>query len=258
TAASAQWHDREWLESTKPESITLTDLTEEWSTQLVTGPNSRAIIEDAAEGFDPDLPWLTRQNATIAGKEVTLLRVSFAGELGWEVHSQVADTSDVYDAVMAAGEAHSLKPFGMFALDALRLEKGYRIWKGDLSTDYTVLQGGLGRFIKWDKANFRGKAALENERQQGSAKRFATFVVEAGAFDAPTMSPIWKGNQVVGETTSGGWGHRVDKSIALGVVNTDLAEPGEVLEIEMYGKRYPATVQADQPLWDPRNERIRA
>ncbi len=115
-----------------------------------------------AAGAEADLAkgWLTHQSARIAGRDVLLMRVSFAGELGWELHSRLVDTPAVWDAVMAAGTPLGLKPFGMFALNALRVEKGYRAWKGDLSTDYTVLQGGLDRFVDWAKPAFRGKAAL--------------------------------------------------------------------------------------------------
>ncbi|TIU53476.1 MAG: FAD-dependent oxidoreductase, partial [Mesorhizobium sp.] len=150
TAAVAQWHDFEWLKSPMPAdaAFTLTDRTEEYSTQILAGPNSRKIL---AELCDADLsqPWLTHQETTIAGRWAKLVRVSFAGELGWEIHSKVADTLAVFDAVWAAGQKHGLKPFGMYALDSLRLEKGYRTWKGDLSTDYSILQGGLERFVKW-------------------------------------------------------------------------------------------------------------
>jgi len=186
------------------------------------------------------------------------MRVSFAGELGWEIHSKVENTAAIFDAVWEAGQKHGLKPFGMFALDSLRLEKGYRAWKGDLSTDYTVLQGGLERFVKWDKPDFKGKAALLSERQQGVKKRFVTLVVEAGDHDAPYMSTVWHHGQIVGETTSGGWGYRVGKSIALGTIRADLAVPGTKLDVEIFGENFPAVVQEDQPLWDPKNERLRA
>jgi dimethylglycine dehydrogenase len=147
----------------------------------------------------------------------------------------------------------------MYALDSLRLEKGYRTWKGDLSTDYTILQGGLERFVKWDKPQFRGKAALQNEKQQGVKKRFVTLVVEnPGDCDAPSVSTLWHDGKIVGETTSGGWGHRIDKSIALGMLRADLAEPDTAIEIEIFGDRFKAVVQKDEPLWDPKNERLRA
>ena len=204
-------------------------------------------------------PWLTHQTSHIAGKWVNLIRVSFAGELGWEIHSAIADMPDIYDALWQAGEPHGLKPFGMYALDSLRLEKGYRTWKGDLSSDYSLLEGGLERFIRFDKPqDFPGKAALLNEKQRGPTKRFVTLLVDAGEHDAPYMSTVWHGDEVVGETTSGGWGHRVDKSIALGMVRTDLAEAGTELDIEIFGNRCKAVVQPDQPLWDPNNERLRA
>jgi dimethylglycine dehydrogenase len=207
---------------------------------------------------DLSLPWLTHQEAIIAGRTCRLVRVSFAGELGWEIHSLIADTPAILDAVWAEGRKHGLKPFGMFALDSLRVEKGYRAWKGDLSTDYTILQGGLERFVKWDKPEFKGRAALLAEKQRGVTKRFVTLTVDAGECDAPYMSTLWHGGKVVGETTSGAWGYRVGKSVALGMLRSDLAVPGTALEVEIYGERFRAVVQKDEPLWDPANERIRA
>ena len=99
---------------------------------------------------------------------------------------------------------------------------------------------------------------LPEEKQRGVSKRFATLVVDAGDCDAPYMSTLWHDGKIVGETTSGGWGYRVNKSIALGMLRADLNVPGTELEVEIYGERFKATVQADEPLWDPKNERIRA
>ncbi|WP_127900942.1 GcvT family protein [Solirhodobacter olei] len=255
TAATAQSHDREWLERHLAPGLGLVDETDDWSCQILTGPGSRAILSEVAEA-DLGRPWLTWQAAVIAGRPVRLLRVSFAGELGWEIHSKVADTPAVFDAVMAAGAGHGLRPFGMFALDSLRLEKGYRAWKGDLSTDYTVLQGGLDRFIDWSKPEFRGKSALAAEKQAGSAKRFVILEVAAGETDPPYMSTLWLGDAVVGETTSAGWGFRVGKGLALGMVRADLAAPGTALEVEVFGERRAAVV-LDGPAWDAGNERLR-
>jgi len=260
TASVAQLHDFEWLRNHLPQAheMTLDDVTEEFTCQILSGPNARAILAEVSDG-DLSLPWLTHQSCQIAGRWLQIVRVSFAGELGWELHTKVDDTAAIFDAVWAAGQKHGLKPFGMFALDSLRVEKGYRAWKGDLSTDYTVLQGGLDRFIKWDKPDFLGKAALENERQQGSSKRFVTLVIDQpGDCDAPYMSTLWSDGAIVGETTSGAWGYRVDKSIALGMLRSDLASAGTKVEVEIFGERFAATVQPDRPLWDPNNERLRA
>ena len=147
----------------------------------------------------------------------------------------------------------------MYALNAMRIEKGYRAWKGDLSTDYSLLEAGLERFIRFDKPqDFPGKAALLAEKKAGVKKCFVTMIVDAGDHDAPYMSTVYRGGEVVGETTSGDWGYRIGKSIALGTVRADLAEPGTELEINIFGKLCKATVQMDQPLWDPTNERLRA
>jgi dimethylglycine dehydrogenase len=254
TAATAQWHDRDILMKAMPNGVSVIDATTTRDTLIVTGPKSREILATLCDA-DLSTGWLTHQSTTVAGQPAHLVRVSFAGELGWEVHALNEHMPTIYDAITNAGA----KPFGMYALNSLRLEKGYRAWKGDLTTDYSLLEGGLGRFVKLDKPqDFPGKTALLNEQQQGVKKSFVTLLVEAGDADAPFMSCIWSGDEIVGETTSGGWGYRVNSSIALGMIRADLAHEGTELEVEIYGEKRRAVVQADQPLWDPQNERLRA
>ncbi len=260
TAATAQWHDFELIKSRLPEDarFEVSDVTDQFMTQIFSGPKTRDILSEISDA-DLTQPWLSHQSAKINGTWVQLVRVSFAGELGWEIHSQVGDTVKIYDDIMAAGEKHGLIPIGMYALNSLRIEKGYRSWKGDLSSDYSMLEGGLDRFVKLDKPqDFIGKTAISIEKQKGVSKRFVTLIVEAGEEDAPYMSTLWHDGEIVGETTSGDWGYRVGKSIALGMVRVDLAQPGTIIEVEIYGQKYKATVQPDQPLWDPDNERMRA
>ncbi|TLP67992.1 FAD-dependent oxidoreductase [Parasedimentitalea maritima] len=254
TAGAAQWHDFEILKNALPTGLSLTDHTTEFGTMIVTGPKSRDLLASLTDA-DLSLGWLTHQEATVAGKSAFLARVSFAGELGWEVHCANGDQPAIYAAILEAGA----KPFGMYALNSLRIEKGYRAWKGDLSTDYSLLEGGLERFVKLDKPqDFPGKAAILSEKQQGVKRRFVTLIVEAGIADAPYMSCIWKDGEIIGETTSGDWGYRVNASIALGTVRADFAVPGTKLEVDIYGQKCAAVVQEDQPLWDPANERLRA
>ena len=254
TAASAQWHDGELIRKSVPKGVNVRETTTERDTLVVTGPTSRAVLSGISDA-DLEQGWLTHQWATVAGQKAFLIRVSFAGELGWEIHAENAVMPAIYDAVLAAGA----KPFGMYALNSLRIEKGYRAWKGDLSTDYTLLEGGLERFVKLDKPqDFTGKAAILSEKQTGRKKAFATLVIDAGTCDAPYMSTLWQGDTLVGETTSGAWGYRVNASVALAMLRPDLTQPGTELEIEIYGERRRAVVQKDQPLWDPENERLKA
>ena len=254
TAAGAQWHDGDLIRASVPNGVAVRETTTERDTLVVTGPTSRAVLAGISDA-NLQQGWLTHQWATVAGQKVFMIRVSFAGELGWELHAENAVMPAIYDAVLAAGA----KPFGMYALNSLRIEKGYRAWKGDLSSDYSLLESGLERFIKFDKAqNFTGKAAILAEKQQGRKKAFATLIIDAGVCDAPYMSTLWQGDTLVGETTSGAWGYRVNASVALAMLRPDLAQPGTELEIEIYGERRRAVVQQDQPLWDPKNERLKA
>jgi len=253
TAAVAQWHDADVLRKGLPEGVELQDWSDKAHCFIVTGPKARALLASLTDA-DLSLPWLSVQyDVHVAGCRVALIRVSFAGELGWEIHCGVGDAPVIYDALLAGGAT----PFGMQALNSLRIEKGYRAWKGDLSTDYSLLEGGLDRFIRWDK-DFPGKAALEAERQQGSKKRFVTLKVAAGDYDPPYMANIWHGGAIVGEVTSAAWGYRVGACLALGMLRTDLVSAGTKVEVEVYGTRVAAEVLADGPAWDPANARLKA
>lgn len=259
SAATAQWHDRDWLQRHLPEEdgISLVDRTDEFGTLILSGPKSREVLS-ACCAADLSLPWLSHQQTQIAGADVRLIRVSYAGELGWEAHVKLAYLKDVYQAITEAGIPLGLKPFGMYALDSLRLEKGYRTWKGDLSTDYSILEGGLERFTRLNAPDFIGRDAIIKEQQQGLKKRFCTLVVDAGDYDAPYMSTVWKGNEKIGEITSGGWGHRINKSIALAMLRIDCIQAGTELEVEIFGERRAAIVHEGDALYDAENQRLRA
>ena len=253
TAGTAQWHDRDVLLQGAPDGVTVTDLSADHDCLLLTGPQARAILAPLTDG-DLALPWLSAQSANVCGVPCQLMRVSFAGELGWEIHCPADQAPVIWDALARAG----VTPFGMWALNALRIEKGYRAWKGDLSTDYSILQGGLERFVDWSKPEFTGKAAMLAEKEAGPSRRFVLLQVQAGDCDAPYMSTLWHQGEIVGETTSGAWGYRVNHSVALGMLLADLAVAGTEIEVEIYGQRHSAVVQPDSALWDPKNQRIRA
>ena len=252
TAGAAQWHDYEILKLgiNKNQNVEVSDITNNWTCLIVTGPNSRSLIKSISNA-DLTLPWLSLQNAKIENKQILLARVSYAGELGWEIHAKNEDMSLIYEKVLSEGAT----PFGMFALDSLRVEKGYRAWKGDLSTDYSLLESGLERFIKFDKKEvFPGKQSLLSEKQRGSVKKFVSMIIKDNVCDAPYMSTIWHDGKIIGEVTSGAYGHRVNASIALGMVKTDLAISGQTVSVDIFGNDFPAIIQNSGPLWDPNNE----
>ncbi len=252
TAGAAQWHDYEILKLgiNKNQNVEVSDITNNWTCLIVTGPNSRSLINSISNA-DLTLPWLSLQKAKIENKQILLARVSYAGELGWEIHAKNEDISLIYEKVLSEGAT----PFGMFALDSLRVEKGYRAWKGDLSTDYSLLESGLERFIKFDKKEvFPGKQSLLSEKQRGSVKKFVSMIIKDNVCDAPYMSTIWHDGKIIGEVTSGAYGHRVNASIALGMVKTDLAISGQTVSVDIFGNDFPAIIQNSGPLWDPNNE----
>ena len=235
-----------------PDTVTVTDKTRDVVGMLVTGPKSRDVLSGISDA-DLTLGWLTHQQATVAGKPAMLARVSFAGELGWEVHCAPQDAAAVYAAIRDAGAT----PFGMFALNAMRIEKGYLTWKGDLSADYTLFETGLGRFVKLDKPqDFPGKAALR-DAQQPPAKRLVSLTVETGQQDAPYMASVMDGDTLVGVVLSSAYGHRVEAAIALAMLDASVPA-GATVEVVVYGQRLSATVNESPCLWDADNARIRA
>jgi dimethylglycine dehydrogenase len=253
TAAVAQSHDADWLRRGLPAGVTVDDWTDRIHCFIVTGPKARDLLAPMTEG-DLSLPWLSVQyHAKVAGRDVALLRVSFAGELGWEVHCDRADAGAIRAALRGGGAV----PFGMRALNSLRMEKGYRAWKGDLSTDYSLLEGGLERFVDWGK-DFPGRAALLAEKQRDVAKRFVSLRYDTGDCDPPYMANLWSGDRIVGEVTSAAWGYRVGHGVALGMLRAEAAVPGQGLEIEAFGERIPAVVSGFGAVWDPKNERLKA
>lgn len=252
TAALAQWHDYEVLSRKLPDGLTLIDRSADVTAMLVTGPKSRNLLA-AISDADLSLGWLSHQQAAVAGRPAMLARVSFAGELGWEVHAAPADAATIYGAIRDAGAA----PFGMYALNSMRIEKGYLSWKGDLSSDYTLMETGLGRFVNLDKPqDFPGKAALL--AHPVPSRRLVTLVVEPGRQDAPYMAAAFHNGIRAGEVLSSAYGYRIDKAIAMAMLASDAATPGTELQIEIYGQRLKAVVQENGCLWDADNSRIRA
>ena len=185
------------------------------------------------------------------------MRINFVGELGWELHHPIAYQNQIFDSLVEAGKPFGLTMCGMRAMDSLRIEKSYRMWGQDLTTDYTALESGLDRFVKLDKEHFVGREALMEKQPQATTPCFVTMSVEAHDADAWGNEPLYNNDRKIGRAAAGAFGHAIGQSLALGYVENSFASPGTKLQIEILGKRCDAAVISESPL-DPTNERPRS
>ena len=262
TAAAAKWHDYQWLEEKLPSDtgITLNDISNDYGTLVLAGPKSREILQQLTNSdlSNQAFPWLSHQKLHINGAEIYALRVNYVGELGWELHVKDADHLAVYDALMSAGAECQLRDFGVYAMESMRLEKSYRAWKAELDHEYSPLRSGLSRFVNLEKSvDYPGKSALVVEAKSDMPDVFTTLILEASDTDAIYGCPIHVNGEVVGYTTSGGYGHRIGQSIALGYIKPSLNVAGTSVEVNVLGTMIKAEVVDESP-YDPGNEALRS
>ena len=226
---------------------------------MVMGPRSRSLLAGltSADLSGGSLPWMSAAEIEAAGRPVTALRVSYVGELGWELHMAATDLKAVYDAIAEAGADLGLVDFGSYALNAMRLEKGYHAWGADFGTEYTPFDAGLEKFVKFDKPDFVGREAVLRQREGKPDWAFIGLEVEGGDADPLASDPIFLDGELAGYVTSGGTGFRLGKRLALAYVKQGLNRPGADFEIEILGERRKASV-VPTPFYDPQNARLRA
>jgi dimethylglycine dehydrogenase len=249
-----------WFESRLPErGVTVRPLAAHLGGFAIAGPRARELLarvtgEDvSAEAFR----FFAVRRMAIAMAPALVARVSFTGELGYEIYLEAGYQASVYDALLRVGEDLGLTHFGGRALQSLRLEKSFGAWLREYTPDYTPFQAGLARFIDWDKGAFVGREAAETLRDQPCSHVLTTLVVDALDADAVGDEPVLEGDRIVGFVTSGGYGHTVDKSIALAYLESSLVTPDAVLTIEILGDRRAARV-VPEPLYDPSGARMRS
>jgi len=174
------------------------------------------------------------------------LRISFVGELGWELYHPIEHQREIYDALMTAGEEYGITDFGFRAMMSLRLEKGYCVLGRELSSERTPLEAGLERFVSFNKGNFLGRQALIQQKEKELDEHLVLMTVETDKADAIGDEPVYQGDEIVGRVTSGGCGHAVKKSLAMAYLKTELTKPGTKLEIAILDERYTAEVEASE------------
>jgi dimethylglycine dehydrogenase len=264
SAGAAERYDADYLRERLPAdgSVRLDNITMSRGCFVLAGPRSREVLTRLTDTplDNAAFPWLTGRVAEVGlATDVYLLRVNFVGALGWELHFPIEYAHHLFDSLFAAGAEFDIGMCGMRAMESLRMEKSYRMWGTDLTTDYTPYEAGLDRFVRLNKGPFIGKEALEKQLAAGVPHRFVTVEVhEVGDADPLGNEPLFDAaGTLVGRATSGYFGHALGKSLAIGYVTPAFASPGQELHIEILGVRRRTTVLVDSP-YDPENNELRA
>ncbi len=261
SAGAYERHDQDYLKKALPTdgSVTFERLTTAMGVLVLAGPRSRDVLAKLtrADLSNEAFPWLTGQKISIGAAPVDALRVNFIGELGWEIHHPIEMQNYIFDKIMEAGAEFDIKPFGIRAMTLMALEKSYKLIPRELSIEYNAYESGLDRFISLKKPGFHGKDALLAGKDAGLANQLVTMeVLGVTDADARGSEAIYQGGELVGRVTSGGYGWRVGKSLALAMVRPDLAAVGTELEVLILGERRKAVIIADSP-FDPENHALR-
>ncbi|MGA9160286.1 MAG: FAD-dependent oxidoreductase [Actinomycetota bacterium] len=262
TGGGSGQHDLAWMRRRilDSERVRITERTGSLFALGLWGPNAREIlaqVTDVDVGNDA-FPYMTARYLNVGEVgPVWAQRISYAGELGWELYGQLAMGDRAWELLWEAGRDHGLVAAGLGAFDTLRLEKGYRFWGQDIHTEHDPFEAGLGFAVKMDKGPFQGREALERILERGPTERLACITLDDPNAVVLGKEPIRSHGRVVGYATSAGYGYSVGRCIVYGYLPVELAVPGIAVEVEYFDERVPATV-AEDPLWDPKGERLRA
>ncbi len=260
SAIVGEQHDLDWLQADiePDEDVTVTDATNHLGMLGVSGPKSRDVLQKLTDAdlTNESFRWLTGREIEVAGVPCIALRVSYVGELGWELHHPMGAMLELYEAIQGAGAEHGIVDFGSYAMNVMRIEKAYKAWGGELTTEITPVEADIERFVDYDK-EFKGKSATLR-RKEGSVETICVYAeLDAHDADCRGNEPVYAGDRLVGITTGGAWGHTVGKSLLFAYVEPQFAKPGSGFEVAVMGDRRTATVLGE-PAWDPNNERLQA
>jgi len=250
-AAAAETHDFAWIQDhCPPRGVEVREVSGRYGVLSLAGPASRDILQTLTP-FDcsnENLPFFSMRQIHVGMAPSRVLRLSYTGELGYELHHPVEYQAYLYDALREVGDSYGLVDFGYYALDSMRLEMGYRLWGSDISSQRSPLEAGLERFVKLDKGEFLGRKALINQMEQGLEVRLAALVVDANDCDCHGYEPVYSGDHLISSVESGGYGHTIGASLAYAYLPLDYLRPGTKLSIRILGQERAATVTEEPPL----------
>ncbi len=249
-------HDLAWIRANAPEdgSVTVEDVTSQYACFGLWGPKAREILQPLTP-TPLDFPYMRARELAVGPVPCLALRVTYVGELGWELYCPTEFGLRLWDALWAGGLGHGLVAGGYKAIDSLRLEKGYRVWGADITPDDTPFEAGLGFAVKLDKGDFIGREALLGEQEP--ERRLCCLVLADPRAVALGSEPVRVDGDAVGRVTSGGYGYTVERSIAYAYLPAARRGPGQGVEVEIFGEWVAGEVAAE-PLFDPAGERVRA
>ena len=262
SAGAFQRLDHDWIKKWMPNdrSVTFENLTNSIGVLVVAGPKSRDLLNKIsnADFSNKAFPWLSAQKIDVGLAPSIAMRMNFVGELGWELHHPIEYQNHIFDRLMEAGEEFSVKPFGIRAMDSLRIEKSYKLVGTEMSIEYAAYESGLDRFVHLNKGNFIGRDALVKWQQDGFDNRMVTLeVFDINDADALGNNAIYSDDKVIGRATGGNYGFRVKKSLAIAMVKPKFSKVGTELEMDILDKKHKVVVIEDSP-YDSMNEKIRA
>jgi 4-methylaminobutanoate oxidase (formaldehyde-forming) len=267
TGTGFRTHDLSWIKDhiARDAKVSVRDVTEDFGTLSLMGPKARDVLAKVtkADASNAAFPFGHVREIDIAGHKVRALRVTYVGELGWELHVPIAATGEVFDELMTAGRPHGIRPVGYRALESLRLEKGYRAWGSDITPNDTPIEAGLGWAVKLKKnTDFLGRRALQAVNGAVPKKRFAGFTVADRDIVLVGRETILRDGQPVGYLTSGGYGYTVEKNIGYGYVRNEAGVSDDFLTSGNYAlvvatEKVPARLHME-PLYDPAGDKVKA
>ena len=262
SAGALETHDFDALEQLLPadNSVRIDKVTTQRGVLVLAGPRSREVLAKVADidVSDKAFPWLTARRLSIKAASLIAMRVNFVGELGYELHHPIETQNSIFDALMAAGAPFGIKPFGIRAMDSLRLEKSYKLVGRELSIEYAALESGLERFVDLDKGPFLGREALVAWKGKGFQNKLVTLEVQGVTdADARGSEPVIMNGAMIGRTTSGSYGWRTGKSLALAMVKPEFSKIGGEVDVRILGEMRRAIVIPDSP-YDPKNAALRS
>jgi 4-methylaminobutanoate oxidase (formaldehyde-forming) len=246
-------HDLAWMRMHAPDTVQVEDVTSKYACLGLWGPAARKILQPLTTE-ELSFSYMRARELAVGSVPCLALRVTYVGELGWELYCPMEFGLRLWDTIWEAGREHGLVAGGYKAIDSLRLEKGYRVWGSDVTPEDTPFEAGLGFAVKLDKSEFIGREALLERAEP--ERRLACLVLDDPRAVALGSEPVRVGGELVGRVTSGGYGYTVERSIAYAYLPSSAAEPGTGVEVEIFGKWIVGSV-AEEPLFDPKGERIR-